>query len=350
MSVLKPHLYAMSAYSPPLEGRDPKQYLLLDFNERTLPLDESVRHALIEYINSGRMQMYPSYGDIVPLLADYVGIDPSNMMITNGSDQGIELIFRATCSAGDEVIIPVPSFAMYHQCAKIENAKIIEPQYSREAGFPVEEVLAAISDRTKVICIANPNNPSGVAIAREDILKIAESAKHAAVLVDECYFEYSRETVVDCLDAHPNIMITRTFSKTWGMPSLRFGYLMASRENIQALLTVRGPYDINQLAVVAARAALASPDSTERYVDEVMNVSKPMLEAFLSECGIVYWPSNANFVWMFPSEPEVVEKALVSANILVRPKADFEGRVGLRVTLGTKEQTDRLIQVLERSL
>ncbi|VUD68011.1 Histidinol-phosphate aminotransferase [Thalassocella blandensis] len=347
MSVLKSHLYAMSAYTPPLEGRDPQQYLLLDFNERTLPVSENVQRALIEYISSGRMQMYPAYGDIVPRLAEYVGVEPSHLMITNGSDQGIELLFRATCSAGDEVIIPVPSFAMYHQCAKVENAKIIEPQYTRETGFPVEGVLSVISDRTKIICIANPNNPSGVAISRENILRIAEAAKHAAVLVDECYFEYSQETVVDCLVSHPNLFITRTFSKTWGMPSLRFGYLMASEANIQALLTVRGPYDVNQLAVVAAGAALSEPEVTERYVTEVMRESKPMFEAFLDAQAISYWPSHANFVWLFPQAPERVEQALVAAGILVRPKADFEGRMGLRVTLGTREQTERLISVLQ---
>src|SRR5690606_3811243 len=114
------------------------------------------------YINSGRMQMYPSYGDIVDRLAQYVGVKAAQLMITNGSDQGIELIFRATCSPGDEVIIPVPSFAMYHQCARIENTTIVEPRYTREGGFPTDEVIAAVTDKTKVICIANPNNPSGV--------------------------------------------------------------------------------------------------------------------------------------------------------------------------------------------
>ncbi len=350
MSVFKSHLYSMSAYSPPLEGRDPQQFLLLDFNERTLPLSEDVQQALVDYIQSGRMQMYPSYGDITEQLAAYVGVAQAKLMITNGSDQGIELIFRAACSAGDEVIIPVPSFAMYHQCARIENAKIIEPRYTRAEGFPTAEVLAAINDKTKVICIANPNNPSGVAVSREDILKVAAKASHAAVLVDECYFEYAKESVVDCLDDYPNLIITRTFSKTWGMPSLRFGYLIAAEENIRALLTVRGPYDVNQLAVVAARAALSSPQSTEDYVNEVMNVSKPMIEAFLTDHEIPYWPSNANFIWMFPEQAESLELTLRQAGILVRPKQDFDGELGLRVTLGTKEQAERLIGVLKGAI
>jgi len=348
MTIFKSHLYAIGAYSPPLEGRNPSEHLLLDFNERTLPIGDAVKQALVDYIASGRMQMYPAYGDIVDRLAAYAGVAADQLMITNGSDQGIELVFRAACSPGDEVIIPSPSFAMYHQCAKIENARIIEPHYTREGGFPLAQTLAAITDKTRVICIANPNNPSGVETSAEDILAVAKAAPDAVVLVDECYFEYAKATIVDCLIEYPNLVVARTFSKTWGMPSLRFGYLMAAKESIAVLLGVRGPYDINQLAVVAAKAALDHPEYTNDYVDEVMSKSKPLLESFCDARGLLFWPSNANFLWVFPAAPEEVEAHLVSAGILVRPKVDQDGNVGLRVTIGSLSQTERLIAELEK--
>ncbi len=347
MAIFKSHLYQLSAYTPPLEGRDPATHLLLDFNERTLPTGEPVRRALIDYINSDRIQMYPAYGDIVERLAAYAGLSANRVMITNGSDQGIELIFRASCRMGDEVIIPLPNFAMYQQCANIEGVKIHAPFYTREGGFPLAEVLAAISENTRVICLANPNNPSGTEIAREDIIRIAEAAPNTSILVDECYFEYSQATVSDLIDRYPNIVVTRTFSKTWGMPSLRFGYLLASPENIQVLRCVRGPYDINQLAVVAARAALDHPAYTRDYVREVMQASKPALEAFLKAKAIAYWPSGANYLWTFPRRPAAVEQHLAQSGILVRPKADVDGNIGLRITLGSLPQTRRLIAVLE---
>lgn len=348
MATFKKHIHAMSAYKPPLDGRDPHSHLLLDFNERTLPVSEHVTAALIDYIQAGRLQMYPAYGDIDQVIADYVGVAADNIMITNGSDQGIDLIIRASVNPGDEAIIPSPSFAMYHQCAKVENLKIIEPKYTREQGFPLQGVLAAISDKTRIICLANPNNPSGTGIAREAIADILKAAPHATVLVDECYFEYSGSTVCDWVDQFPNLVITRTFSKTWGIPSLRLGFVVSHRDNILALLNVRGPYDINQLAIVGIRAALAHPEYTHDYVREVMRDAKPAFEQFLSEHDIPFWPSEANYVWCFPSNASQINQALVAAGILVRPKADSDGAVGLRVTIGTVEQTQRAIDIFKQ--
>jgi len=336
----------MSAYLPPLEGRDPQAFTLLDFNERTIPVAEPILEALVDFIHSGRLQMYPSYGDVTTKIAGYCGVPEEQVMITNGSDQGIDLIIRSACREGDEIIIPGPSFAMYSQCARVENLKIVEPQYTREGGFPLGEVLASINPRTRLIVVSNPNNPSGTLVAPADILTIAQAAPDAAILVDECYFEYSKTTVAAHLDAQPNLVVTRTFSKTWGLPSIRLGYVLSAKENILALLNVRGPYDVNQFAVAAVQASLAQPETALEYVEEVMGRSKPMLEAFLNEKGVDFWPSEANYLWSFPSDPGRVNQALIEAGILVRPKADAEGRLGLRITLGTEAQTHRLIEVL----
>lgn len=337
----------MGAYKPPLEGRDPDQFLLLDFNERTLPVSRGIEDALVKYIQSGRLQMYPSYGDIVEKIAAYCEVAANQLMITNGSDQGIDLVFRAAAISGHEAIIPGPSFAMYTQCAAIENLKVVSPHYDREKGFPIEGVLSAINDKTRIICVANPNNPCGTPVSKEDIERILIAAPDAAVLVDECYFEYMRETVVSLIADHRNLLITRTFSKTWGIPSLRMGYLMSCPENIESLLKVRGPYDINQLAIVACQAALESPGDMEIYTREVMEISKPLLETFLEQKGIVFWPGRANYLWTFPDNPEKIERALQQAGILVRPKKDAGGAVGLRITIGTKAQTEKVIQILE---
>ena len=348
MSIFKAHIRQMGAYKPPLEGRSPHQHTLLDFNERTIPVSEPVINALTDYIHGGTLQTYPHYGDITEKLADYCGVQSSQAMITNGSDQGIDLIIRASCNSGDEVIIPGPSFAMYHQCAKVENLRIIEPQYSLGSGFPTQDVLASISDKTKLIVISNPNNPSGTEASRDDILKIAASVPDCTILLDECYYEYTKATVCDVLEQYPNIVITRTFSKTWGLPSIRFGYVLSAAENILPLLNIRGPYDVNQLALVAARAALDHPEYTQTYVGEVMGQSKPLLEKWLEEKKIPYWPSSANFLWIFFDNPDEVNQTLLSENILVRPKADAEGKMGLRVTLGTQQQTEHLISCLNR--
>lgn len=338
---------AMSAYKPPLDGRNPKAYTLLDFNERTIPVSDVIVAALNNYIADGRLQQYPAYGDIVQRLADYAGVKPEQLMITNGSDQGIDLVFRAVAKAGAEAIIPGPSFAMYTQCAKVEAMQLVEPLYTKEGGYPVQQVLDAINANTAIIVISNPNNPCGTIVSEKDIEIIAKAAPQAAILVDECYYEYSRETSVGLLSNLPNLFITRTFSKTWGIPSLRFAYLMASPESVQALCNVRGPYDINQLAVVAAEAALDNPEYTECYVKEVMGEAKPLLEQWLDQNNIGYWPSSANYVWVFPSNAEAVSQGLNEKGFLVRPK-EYEGSLGLRITVGTLEQTQKLIIALSQ--
>lgn len=347
MSIFKKHLYDMATYTPPLEGRSVEKHLLLDFNERTLPISDSVVKALCDYIQSGQLQRYPAYGDITQRLADYTGMQPEQVMICNGSDQGIDLVIRSALNAGDQAIIPGPSFAMYTQCAQVENAEIIEPQYDRQKGYPTGEVLAAIASNTGLIVISLPNNPCGTDIARDDIETILSAAPNSVVLVDECYYEYSGQTVIDLVDQYPNLVVTRTFSKTWGLPSLRFGFVISQADNINQLLKVRGPYDINQLAVVAAGAALAEPDYTKEYVREVMDESKPMLEAWLENRGIDFWPSCANYVWAFPPRPQQLADFLQREGILVRPKKDSKGQLGLRITLGNVEQTQRLIQTLD---
>lgn len=345
--LFKSHLYQMDAYVPPLEGRSASQHLLLDFNERTLPVGEHICQALCDYIRSGSLQKYPAYGDIAERLARYLGTETDNVMITNGSDQGIDLVARAACQPGQDAIIPAPSFAIYRQSAVVENANILEPDYNRDRGFPLEEVLAAITPQTRFIVLPNPNNPSGTAIEREAIEQVLQAAPEAAVLVDECYYEYSGRTVVDLIPQYPNLIVARTFSKTWGLPSLRFGLLVSQPRNIRQLLKIRGPYDINQLAVVAAEAALEAPDYTYDYVREVMQESRPMLEAWLAEQGFDYWPSAANFLWIFPPRAGELADFLRARDILVRPKADRQGNPGVRVNLGTLDQTRRLIAALD---
>lgn len=337
----------MSPYRPPLEGRDSHRDLLLDFNERTIPISDFIVNALKTFIDKGYLQQYPAYRDIVDRLARYAGVSAEALMITNGSDQGIDLVFRAVAKANAEAIIPGPSFAIYSQCAKVEAMKLIEPLYTRLNGYPLNEVLKAINENTAIVVISNPNNPSGTLVDSDQIETIIKAAPHAAILVDECYYEYSRSTCVKLLSTYSNLFITRTFSKTWGIPSLRFGYLMAFPEHIKALCNVRGPYDINQLAVVAANAALDNPEYTLNYVKEVMEESKIILERWLSRQKIIFWPSEANYLWVFPKNANALANHFADKNILVRPK-NYGNQPGLRITIGTKAQMQRLLKVWEQ--
>mmetsp|Transcript_35798 Transcript_35798/g.94863 ORF Transcript_35798/g.94863 Transcript_35798/m.94863 type:complete len:370 (-) Transcript_35798:95-1204(-) len=347
--VIKAHILRLTPYLPPLEGRNPDKFTLLDFNERTLPPPAAVTQALKDFIDRGGLQRYPAYGSLQAQIAEYSGVPLEECMFTNGSDQGIDLVVRCCCEKGTEVIIPSPTFAMYEQAAESEGVTIVRPHFTLEKGFPLEAVLAAVTPKTSMIVLSNPNNPTGTIIPRAAIMEIAQKCPKIAILVDECYYEFmdAKETVKDEVAAHPNLFVTRTFSKTWGLPSLRLGYLISAAENIRALCCVRGPYDVNQLAAVAVEAALANRQYVWDYVEEINKRSKPKFEDFLRSRDITFWPSHANFIFCYFKDPAQLEVGIRGHGILVRPKKDADGATGLRVTIGTLEQTERLIKVLE---
>mmetsp|Transcript_129181 Transcript_129181/g.414137 ORF Transcript_129181/g.414137 Transcript_129181/m.414137 type:complete len:364 (+) Transcript_129181:54-1145(+) len=352
MSVIKAHIRSLTPYLPPLDGRDPKKFILLDFNERTVPVPAHITDALKEYLDSGGLQRYPSYGRMNEQIAEYAGVRAEECMFTNGSDQGIDLVVRCCCEKGTEAIIPSPTFAMYEQAAESEGVSIRRPHFTKEKGFPVDEVIAMVGPKTSLIVISNPNNPTGTPVSRDAIVKIAQNAPHCAILVDECYYEFMGpgESVVADIATYPNIFLCRTFSKTWGMPSLRLGYLLSAEQNIKALCCVRGPYDINHLAGIALDAAMKDRQYVWDFVDEVNKRSKPLFEAFLKREGIEFWPTSANFIFCYFSDPVELEKSIRSRGILVRPKKDAEGTLGLRITFGSEAQMQKLIEVLEELL
>ncbi len=343
----------MQAYSPPLEGRTQDGYLLLDFNERTRPPHPLVREAIGQYIGRGEFQKYPEYGDLDNVVASYIKVKPSEVITTNGSDQAIDIIYRALVREGNDVIVPIPTFAMLEQSAHIQGANILAPRYKGEnLDFPFDEVMSAIKPGVKLVIVCNPNNPTGTTLSKDKSEAIVKKAKEAdaGVLVDEAYSEFASElTVVDLIDKYDNLFVTRSFSKVMGISGLRAGCVVSQENNIKELRKIRGPYDVN-MAAAAAMKALGKPevvDDIKNYVSEVMNVSKPMLEEFYIKNGIRFFPSGANFHLIEDKDRHITD-FLKPKGILVRPRSDPRGTV--RVSIGTREDTRKYIEALQEYL
>ncbi len=337
----------MKSYNPPLSGRRAFSGLLLDFNERTLPPSSKVLKAIQDLLKANKLQLYPEYGDLERKLAQYVDVNTDQIIITNGSDQGIDLIFRTFTQAGDTVIIPAPSFAMFYQSAQIVGNKILRPLYNKEnLSFPLEELLGMINESVKLIVICNPNNPTGTAVSINDIQKIVQKAPNAIILVDEAYFEFSGVTAVPLIKNYPNIIVVRTLSKAFGLPSLRVGYIVASNSYINELLKVRGPYDVNMVAYTATRAALDDLKGAQKYADEVMNQAKPMVEEFFTKNGITFYKSSGNFLLYRPIQKQE-EKILKENGVLVRLQDKTNIENALRLSIGTVGQMKRFIKVYQ---
>jgi histidinol-phosphate aminotransferase len=366
---IKARIKKISHYKPPLEGRASKDYLLLDFNERTTPSSPKVKEALKKFIDSDRLQVYPEYGDLELKIAQYAKVKPGEIMVTNGGDQGIDIVCRAFLNEGDKVIIPFPEFAMHYQSAGVQGAEILEPRYKEEGKLPISEILELMEDeKVKLIIFSNPNNPTGIFTPIEDVEKILKKAKEKdiALLHDEAYFEFSGITAKDLIEKYDNLFIVRTFAKAFGLVSTRAGYVISREENIEEFKKIRGPYDVNMFAKTAILAALEDRKYMEDYVREIMEKSKPKLEEFLKEKRIFFYPSRANFLLLeiptpdkigeenkFSSSPftaaRVIED-LKSKGILVRPKKNPGGKTAVRVSIGTLEDTGRFIKAFKEIL
>lgn len=341
----------MKPYTPPLNGRLAYEGLLLDFNERTQPPPSKVALALEEFIKSQKFQMYPEYFGLEKKLADYAGVNEDQIMITNGSDQGIDIVFRTFTEKGDKVIIPAPSFTMFFQCAQIVGNEVVKPLYRKDdLTFPFEEALAEIDEQTKLIVLCNPNNPTGTTISIDNIEKIVRKAKEAIVYVDEAYFEFSKITAISLMKKYTNIIITRTLSKSFGLASLRIGYVIAKPEHIAEMMKIRGPYDVNIVAYYAAHAALENREGMENYVKDVMWDAKPLVEKFFDENTIPYFPSRANFILFRPNDAENVMNTLSANGVLVRPQNKQNIENTLRVSIGTINQMKKFIDIYKNSV
>jgi histidinol-phosphate aminotransferase len=332
----------LQPYSPPLEGRANYDGLLLDFNERTVP----PAIELNELFDDIRPQLYPAFFDLPSKIATYADVNPEQVMITNGTDQAIDVIVRTFADVDNTVIIPEPSFAMYRQSARVAGNQIVSPQYAKnDLAFPTQAITEATDEKTKLVVICNPNNPTGTLVPQEEVEEIAAEADGAIVYVDEAYFEFSQQTSIPLIEKYPNVIVSRTFSKAFGLAGLRIGYVVARQLYIDEMLKVRGPYDVNQVASYAASVALSELDATSSYRDEVMNEAKPLVEQFFDEHGITFYPSAGNFVLFKPDDAVLVANMLQQNGILLRPQNKPPIEDTLRVTIGTVAQMQHFIDV-----
>lgn len=317
----------------------------MDFNEMTIEPSPKVKQALRDFIDSKRIQVYPEYGDLDKVMAKYVGCEEAEVLVTNGSDQSIDVILRAFLEKGDTIVIPSPSFAMFYQTAELQGAEIVTPHYTEERlDFPLTEVLDLLEQKPKCLILCNPNNPTGTAIAKGDVQKLLEKAKekNVAVLHDEAYFEFSGITANDFIGAFDNLFITRTLSKQFGLASVRAGYAISQAQNIRELRKIRGPYDVNMFAKEAIIAALHDADYSRTYIAEVMGEAKSKVETFFREHHIKFYESSANFLLVRPEDSEKIFQRLQTEGILVRPRKELPGT--LRISIGTLKDTERFIQ------
>jgi histidinol-phosphate aminotransferase len=328
--------------------------LRLDFNENTVGCSPAVIRALAR-LTPERLAMYPEYQAVTARLARFFGVQPAELLLTNGIDDGLRLIVDAYIDPGDLVLIVEPTFDMYRFYSNIAGARVTALRHDSLMRFPLADILQTLQDkksaarRPRALFLANPNNPTGTLIPVVALRKILEAAPFTLVVIDEAYFDFSGVTVLPWIRRYPNLIVARTFSKAMGLASLRLGCLFARREVIVTLQKASSPFPVNTAALVAADAACRDRAFVRNYVREI-RASREVLERGLAKLGILTFPSAANFLLadFGPRAPAILRK-LARQGILLRDRTSDFGRPGyVRVTVGTRAQTRRLLRAIAK--
>ncbi len=337
----------LRSYKPPLEDRG--AFLRLDFNENTVGCATAVCQALAR-LGPAEAATYPDQAAAVRRLAPRLGVRSSEMVLTAGTDDALRLVVDAFVDPTDPVLLVEPSFAMYRFCASRAGARVRAIRYGKAMGFPLSRVLSCLTrrPRPRVLFLANPNNPTGTLLDRDDLARVLDAAQGTMVVIDEAYHEFSGVSVLDWIRNRPNLIVTRTFSKAIGLAALRIGALFAHRGLAGALRAMQSPYPVTTPALVAAEVALAEEAWVRDYVAEVTRAREALIEA-LGRIGVPCFPSAGNFVLVDfgPGAPALL-RGLRREGILLRDRSSDFGRTGyVRITVGTRAQMRRLSRALE---
>ena len=308
---------------------------------------------------SKNFKRYPDTNgtDLRKVIANKFKIDKNRIILGSGSDQILEFICKAFIRKNDEVIVPKYSFLIYRIYSKINGAKII---YAKEKNFTisVKDILAKVTRKTKVIFLANPNNPTGTYIGKKQLTHLRKKLRSNILLVvDDAYFEYVKQkdyfSGLKLFSRHKNVLVTRTFSKVYGLAGLRIGWGYASKEIINALNKIKPPFNVSRPALFAAAAAIKDISWLKKEVNHIRKWNKILFKKF-KEMKITTNESKTNFLLLNFDKVNISSKKvfqkLANVGILVRAMNIYGIKNSLRITIGKSKENKKLISVFRKIL
>ncbi len=351
-----PHLAHLPFYEPgrPIEdvarelGLDPSRIVKLASNENPLGPSpkaiEAMRHAI------AGVHIYPDGNGFLlrQAIAKKHGMGMEQVVLANGSNEVIEFLGHAFLSPGDEMVISQYAFAIYEIVARIFQARVVEAP-AREYGHDLEAMLKAITPKTRLVFVANPNNPTGTAADRAAMERFLRAVpEHTLVVVDEAYQEFLEDPLdtPGLIAQQPNVVVMRTFSKAQGLAGLRIGYGLADKGVAAALQKVRQPFNANLVAQVAALAALADEEHIRRTV-RMVGEGRDFLQSEFRARKREFVPSYGNFVLVHVGDGKKVFDGLLRHGVIVRPMGGYKLPAWIRVTVGTRTENEIFLKALD---
>jgi len=360
-SLAPDYIRAIMAYQPgkPISelaremGIPEESIVKLASNENPLGMSARARDAAIAAI--GEVSRYPDGGAFAlkKALCERFGVKPEQLVIGNGSNDILELASQAFLAPGLSAVYSRHAFAVYPLATNARGARGIEVA-AKNFGHDLDAMAAAIEPQTRVVFIANPNNPTGTFVPGAELEAfLAKVPRHVLVVLDEAYTEYlapeQRYDSIAWLARFPNLLVSRTFSKAYGLAGLRVGYAIAHPEVADLMNRVRQPFNVSSVALAAAEAALDDDEFLARSA-EVNRRGMAQLVAAFRELGLEWIPSAGNFVTFKVGDAIGVNQALLRQGVIVRPIAAYGMPHWLRVSIGLPEENARFIEALRQAL
>ncbi len=293
----------------------------------------------------------PLQRDLKELLAPIKGVKSENIFLGNGSDEAIDLVYRAFCEPEKDNVVAIdPTYGMYKVCADVNNVDYRNVLLDENYQFSADKLLAATDERTKLIFLCSPNNPTGNDLLQSEIEKVINEFE-GLVILDEAYNDFSdRPSYLSQLDKYPNLIILQTFSKAYGCAAIRLGMAFASKEIIDILNKIKYPYNVNLLTQQQAMNMLKDYSQVESWVKTLIEERAYLEKEFVAlACTEKIYPSDANFFLAKVSDAKAIYNYLVAKGIIVRNRTSITlCKDCLRVTVGTREENNQLLETLKQ--
>ncbi|MEW4222577.1 histidinol-phosphate transaminase [Rossellomorea marisflavi] len=357
----KTQIHNLKSYQPGKTMDDVKEQFNLDkvvklaSNENPFGCSPAVKEYLADHALSHAIYPDGYAKELREGTARFLGVEPGQLLFGNGSDEVIEIIARALLSSETNTVMAVPTFPQYKHNALVEGAEIREIPLKGDGTHDLDAMLSAIDADTSVVWLCSPNNPTGEYIRKSELVAFLDAVpQHVLVVLDEAYYEYvvagDYYQSIDLLPHYPQLLITRTFSKAYGLAGFRVGYGVASTEVIGKLEPIREPFNNNALGQGAALAALADQAFIEKCKEENRRGLQQYYD-FCEEKGLKYFPSQANFILIdFGVSGDAVFQFLMSKGYIVRSGEALGIPNTVRVTVGSAEQNDEVISRMKEFL
>lgn len=324
----------------------------LDTNEIFMNIDDNVIMKMKSSLNSIDLYRYPcnEMGKIKELYGKYAGVDPENLIVGNGSDEAIELIIGKNTEPGNRILTFGPDFVMYDFFGKRFRGELIKYDIGTKMMFDVDEFIKLGKDNDiNFIIFSNPNNPTGINVDPDDIIKILKAFENATVVIDEAYYEFNGDSMIPYINEYKNLFVTRTLSKAWGLAALRIGFLISCKANIEEFSSYKVPYTISSYSQKIAEIALNYPQNVIENTKVIVREREAMYEKLKeieknAAMKIVFFKSKGNYIFGRSPHKKALLTGLESHGIYIRNFNDDS----FRITIGSPRENRKVVEALKK--